>query len=110
MVKGCYFFLLAGLCFLLSWAVSADNLVDPTAPKQTHTQPPTSVQVEQELPQLQSILLQEKFRSAVINNQTYLVGEVVAGYRVASIQANYVLLLRNGKTTKLSMFNADFLK
>lgn len=106
MVKGRYFLCLA----CLSGGLWAGELVDPTAPKQVQTKAQSSARVAASLPQLQSILFQANHKSVVINNQTYRTGEVVAGYRITSIQANHVFLQRNGKTTKLSLFNADFLK
>lgn len=106
MVKGRYFLCLA----CLSGALWASELADPTAPKQAQVTTQSSTRVAASLPQLQSILLQKNHKSVVMNNQTYRTGEVVAGYRITSIQASHVLLQRNGKTTKLSLFNADFLK
>ncbi|MCE0555812.1 MULTISPECIES: MSHA biogenesis protein MshK [unclassified Motilimonas] len=106
MVNGKYLFFIASLSGF-AWG---EDLVDPTAPKQGELVVAPSLQTEQVLPQLQSILYQQDHQSAVINNQAYRVGEMVSGYRVLSIQASHVLLKRNGKTIKLSLFNADFIK
>ncbi|MCE2572134.1 MSHA biogenesis protein MshK [Motilimonas eburnea] len=89
---------------------NAQPLNDPTAPRQPVKQVETKTQVVVAKPRLQSILVQNDHRSAVINNQNVGVGDRVDGYRVTRITANYVLLQGKGGTIRLSLFNADFIK
>ncbi|MFO6423230.1 hypothetical protein [Motilimonas sp. KMU-193] len=100
----CFFAILVGA------TVSAQTLHDPTAPKEQSTKLESRKQVVVAKPKLQSILVQNDHRSAVINNQNVRVGDRVDGYRVTQITAKYVLLQGKGGTIRLSLFNADFIK
>lgn len=101
---------LAGLVMtmLLAAAVSADDLRDPTKPpqqRQSSQQPAAITRYS-----LDSILISDSRRIAVINGVSLAVGERVRNAAVRRIARDRVLLEINGKTHTLVLDSAPSIR
>ncbi|RJG49972.1 MSHA biogenesis protein MshK [Motilimonas pumila] len=94
-------------CSCLAFAGESE-LQDPTAPKNQTKVVTTKKSVG--LPNLQSIVISQNKRAALINNRQYRVGQYVSGYKVIKIDSNQVWLEKDGKTVRLSVFGTAYWK
>jgi MSHA biogenesis protein MshK len=101
----------AGFIWLALWAcllspqARAEVLLDPTAPlagMSTGATPDKGAG----LPRLQSIILGNGPALAVLNGQSYRVGQLIEGYRLLSISADAVVLEKAGKRQALTLFGS----
>lgn len=95
------------ICSTLAFAEEV-KLQDPTAPK--NQAKPAATKKAASLPNLQSIVISQSKRAAVINNRQYRVGQYVAGYKLIKIDSNHVWLEKSGKTVRLSVFGTAYWK
>ncbi|MGE6108689.1 SctD/MshK family protein [Aeromonas sobria] len=89
--------------FLLSPLAQAEVLRDPTLPLEGVAGSAKAPQ-ERGLPKLQSIMLGNGPARAVLNGQSYRIGERVNGYQLVGIDADAVLLDKGGKRLRLPLF------
>ncbi len=93
------------LCGLLSLPAQADTLRDPTMPLGGSSAAARPGKVAN-LPRLQSIIMGNGPALAVLNGQTYRVGQRIDGYQVVAIDADAVVLERAGKRHALTLFGS----
>lgn len=91
-------------CLLVPLA-QAEVLQDPTAPL-AGTAPAASASKGAGLPRLQSVILGNGPALAVINGQSYRVGQQVNGFRLVAIGADSVVLEKAGKRQTLTLFGS----
>ncbi len=94
------------LACLLGSPVQAEVLQDPTAPLAgtgMATGPGSKVAG---LPKLQSIILGNGPALAVLNGQSYRIGQRVDGYQLVAISADSVVLEKAGKRQSLTLFGS----
>jgi len=101
----------------LLFVLNAHASQDPTAPLgwlAPKEKPVTSTQkraTSYRLPTLQSIVCKSETPCyAILNDQVLSQGESIRGYRIKTIDPNYVSLQRNGKQWKLELFSLDIKK
>ncbi|EOD55202.1 MSHA biogenesis protein MshK [Aeromonas molluscorum 848] len=94
---------------LLAPLAQAEVLRDPTQPLDGLTGSAKAPQAAG-LPRLQSIMLGNGPARAVLDGQSYRVGDQVNGYRLAGIDADAVLLDKGGKRLRLALFSAGVLQ
>ena len=96
------------LCCLLSPLAQAEVLQDPTAPltAMSTSASPDKVAGLLKLPKLQSVILGNGPALAVLNGQSYRVGQRIDGYRLVSISADAVVLEQAGKRQTLTLFGS----
>ena len=76
--------------------VVADTLPDPTRPLAVELEPGAGQQkMDQRLPKLQAIVRGLGPTKAILDGQTYLQGEQVAGYKLLEIRVDGVIMLRD---------------
>ena len=101
----------AGLAWLALWGsllspqAPAEVLQDPTAPlagSSTGASPTKAAG----LPRLQSIILGNGPALAVLNGQSYRIGQRVDGYQLVAIRADAVVLEKAGKRQTLTLFGS----
>ena len=90
-------------CSLAQAAV--ETLQDPTQPLTGSVQGQVAQHVET-LPSLQGLLLGRGPRQAILDGESYRVGQLVAGYRVADIRPDGVVLERNGQRHTLPLYSS----
>lgn len=90
-------------CSLAHGAV--ETLQDPTQPLTGSVQGQVARHVET-LPRLQGLLLGRGPRQAILDGETYRLGQVVAGYRVADIRPDGVVLELNGQRHTLPLYSS----
>lgn len=103
MVKSLMFIL------LLSPVVQAEVLRDPTQPLEAPAGQGEASQARG-LPRLQSIMLGNGPARAVLDGQSYRIGDSVNGYRLVGIDADAVLLDKGGKRLRLALFAGGILR
>lgn len=92
---------------LLSPLAQAEVLQDPTAPlagmsASKGANPSATAGV----PRLQSIIIGNGPALAVINGQSYRVGQRIEGYQLVAISADAVVLEKGGKRQSLTLFGS----
>jgi MSHA biogenesis protein MshK len=99
------------LMFLLLLAplAQAEVLRDPTQPLDGLAGNASPVQGAG-LPRLQSIMLGNGPARAVLDGQSYRIGDRVNGYRLVGIDADAVHLDKGGKRLRLALFAAGVLQ
>ena len=90
-------------CSLAQAAVGA--LQDPTQPLTGAVQGQVAQHVGR-LPSLQGLLLGRGPRQAILDGESYRLGQIVAGYRVADIRPDGVVLERNGQRHTLPLYSS----
>ncbi len=102
-------FFLPVLLLFFSCSVYAAN--DPTAPLNWSTPASPKRVLQNKLPQLQSIICQQKTACrAVLNEQVVNVGDNVSGYLVRKIDNNSVIVSRGARQWQLNVFDLDIKK
>ncbi len=96
-MKPCLLIVLVAMLSPYAWGGS-----DPMRPLFFNSGQPSSKKVAKVKPLVLSMILNASHRKvAVINGRSVQVGDVVAGYRVVTINENQVAVTRRGKTRKL---------
>ncbi len=90
-------------CSLVQAAV--ETLQDPTQPLTGSVQGQAAQHVEA-LPRLQGLLLGHGPRQAILDGESYRLGQLVAGYRVVNIGQDGVVLERNGQRHTLPLYSS----
>lgn len=93
------------LCCLLGPLAQAEVLQDPTAPlagSSTGASPSKGAG----LPRLQSVILGNGPALAVLNGQSYRVGQRIDGFLLVGISADAVVLEKAGKRQTLTLFGS----
>lgn len=93
----------------LQAAADLDGLVDPTAPINVTVSLAEQAAAIQLLPQLESyklnsVLIRNGDRIAVVNGQRARIGDMVGAARVTRIDQNGVLLVVNGEVQTLALY------
>lgn len=78
---------------------------DPTQPLFYKVKSVTKKTYRQGLPVLQSIILNNEKRRAIMNNKYYEVGQKVNGYKISRIEKNMVYLVYHSKTYPISLYS-----
>lgn len=81
-------------------------LVDPTQPLNFQVMKEKKV-YRNALPQLQSIVVKEGKRQAILNNTLYQKGQWVNGYQITHIESQKILLKYQNKTYKLTLYSSN---
>lgn len=85
---------------------SADKILkDPTKPLGYQVKSVKKQRKRPALPKLQSILLNQEQKRAIINNQFYEVGQKVNGYKIKRIDKEAVLLVYAGKSYRITLYS-----
>ena len=92
------------LSLLSSGWLGAETLQDPTTP--LGGVPAAKGSQSNRLPQLQAVLLGPTRHKAVLDGQSYYLGEQVGAYRLQAIQASGVILVRDGKQYRISLYSS----
>lgn len=101
----------SGLAWLALWGcllspqALAEVLQDPTAPLAGTSTGAGPVKAAG-LPRLQSIILGNGPALAVLNGQSYRIGQLVDGYQLVAISADSVVLEKGGKRQALTLFGS----
>ena len=82
-----------------------ETLQDPTQPLTGSVQGQVAQHVET-LPSLQGLLLGRGPRQAILDGESYRLRQIVAGYRVADIRPDGVVLERNGQRHTLPLYSS----
>jgi len=90
---------------LLALQAQAEVLQDPTMPL-AGSGSAASVAKEAGLPRLQSVILGSGPALAVLDGQSYRVGQQVNGFRLVGISADSVVLEKAGKRQTLTLFGS----
>ncbi|MBP4034612.1 MSHA biogenesis protein MshK [Aeromonas sp. PrichA-15] len=90
---------------LLALQAQAEVLQDPTLPL-VGSGSAASVAKEAGLPRLQSVILGSGPALAVLDGQSYRVGQQVNGFRLVGISADSVVLEKAGKRQTLTLFGS----
>ncbi len=90
---------------LLGPLAQAEVLQDPTTPL-AGSVPAASATRDAGLPRLQSVILGNGPALAVLNGQSYRVGQQVNGFRLVGISADSVVLEKAGKRQTLTLFGS----
>ncbi|WP_461602874.1 SctD/MshK family protein [Aeromonas rivipollensis] len=93
------------LCCLLGPLAQAEVLQDPTAPLAGSGEA-ASPSKEAGLPRLQSVILGNGPALAVLNGQSYRVGQRIDGFLLVGISADAVVLEKAGKRQTLTLFGS----
>lgn len=93
------------LCCLLGPLAQAEVLQDPTAPL-AGSGAAASPSKDAGLPRLQSVILGSGPALAVLDGQSYRVGQQVNGFRLVGISADSVVLEKAGKRQTLTLFGS----
>ncbi len=93
------------LCCLLGTLTQAEVLQDPTAPLAGNSAA-ASQSKGAGLPRLQSVILGSGPALAMLNGQSYRVGQRVDGYQLVAIRADAVVLEKAGKRQTLTLFGS----
>ena len=83
----------------------ATIIKDPTQPLFYKVKSVTKKSYRQRLPVLQSIVLNNKKRRAIMNNKYYEVGQKVNGYKISRIEKKVVYLVYHSKTYPISLYS-----
>ena len=97
------------LAALASWGACAQALPDPTRPPATLYNAPGAsgtAKAGPQLPQLQSVLVSQGRRVAVIDGETYRVGDSYQGKRLVSVSATEVVLAQGKRRQVLKLYPA----
>ncbi len=81
-----------------------EALHDPTMPLEGV--PTTQGQQSARLPNLQAVLLGPDRHKALLDGQSYHVGDLVAGYQLHAIEASGVVLLRDGQQFRIPLYSS----
>ena len=95
------------LLWLTLWPscwLGAETLQDPTTP--LGGVPATQGSQSSRLPQLQAVLLGPVRHKAVLDGQTYSLGDPIGAYRLQSIQAGGVTLVRDGQQYRIPLYSS----
>lgn len=84
----------------------AEVLQDPTAPLAGMSEGAGASSPTAGLPRLQSIILGNGPALAVLDGQSYRVGQQIGGYRLVAISADSVVLEKGGKRQALTLFGS----
>lgn len=85
---------------------SADKLLkDPTQPIGYKTKSSKKRYTRPALPVLQSVVVNQSNKRAIMNNKYYEVGQKVNGYRLTRIGKEAVWLVYAGKTYRISLYS-----
>lgn len=93
------------LCCLLGPLAQAEVLQDPTAPL-AGSGVAASPSKDAGLPRLQSVILGNGPALAVLNGQSYRVGQRIDGFLLVGISADAVVLEKAGKRQTLTLFGS----
>lgn len=93
------------LCCLLGPLAQAEVLQDPTAPL-AGSSAAASPSKGAGLPRLQSVILGNGPALAVLNGQSYRVGQRIDGFLLVGISADAVVLEKAGKRQTLTLFGS----
>ncbi|WP_425934577.1 SctD/MshK family protein [Aeromonas rivipollensis] len=93
------------LCCLLGPLAQAEVLQDPTAPL-AGSGATASPSKGAGLPRLQSVILGNGPALAVLNGQSYRVGQRIDGFLLVGISADAVVLEKAGKRQTLTLFGS----
>ena len=93
------------LCCLLGPRAQAEVLQDPTAPLAGRGAG-ASPSKDAGLPRLQSVILGNGPALAVLNGQSYRVGQRIDGFLLVGISADAVVLEKAGKRQTLTLFGS----
>lgn len=91
---------------LLYASAGAQTLPDPTRPPATLYAPAGASAAAPAVPQLQSVLVAQGRRVAVIDGETYRVGDQYKGRRLAAVGDTEVVLVRGKERQVLKLFPA----
>ena len=92
------------LALLPGLGLSAETLQDPTTPLDGGAQAQGGQ--SSQLPRLQALLLGPVRHKAVLDGQSYSVGDQVGAYRLQSIQVNGVILERDGQQHRIPLYSS----
>ncbi|MCV3288639.1 MSHA biogenesis protein MshK [Aeromonas media] len=93
------------LCCLLGPLAQAEVLQDPTAPL-AGSGAAANPSKDAGLPRLQSVILGNGPALAVLNGQSYRVGQRIDGFLLVGISADAVVLEKAGKRQTLTLFGS----
>jgi MSHA biogenesis protein MshK len=82
-----------------------DTLQDPTLPL-TGTASGNRAQHVEKLPRLQGLILGRGPQRAILDGESYRLGERVAGYRLVNIRRDGVVLERDGQRHSLPLYSS----
>lgn len=85
-------------------AVAQDNLRDPTRPPASLDTPNPGMPIASSSPVLQSVLISQGRKVAVISGETVQVGDRLGDARVTKIREGEVVLVRDGQSQTLKLF------
>lgn len=84
---------------------TSPTLNDPTQPLGYIKKTTKKKTYRQRLPILQSVVLDNQKRRAIMNNKFYEVGQMVNGYKISRIDNDAVLLVYGAKTYRVSLYS-----
>lgn len=94
------------LAYLFGPLAQAEVLQDPTAPLAGTSMATGSGSKTAGLPRLQSIILGNGPALAVLNGQSYRIGQRIDGYQLVAISTDSVVLEKGGKRQSLTLFGS----